>query len=51
MVSLYLHVYVSGFNVEDLVIDLFYWIEKGTKGEVILGNISTALSATFDINR
>ena len=51
MVSLYLHVCVSGFNVEELVSDLFYWIEKGTKGEVIPGNISTAPSATFAINR
>ena len=38
VVSLYLHVYVSGFNVEDLVIDLFYWIEKSSKGEVSPGS-------------
>lgn len=34
---LYIFLQVSGFHVEELVIDLFYWFEKSTKRKANLG--------------
>ena len=41
---------VTGFNVEDLVIDLFYWFEKSTKRKACLSDVLVKHSTlVFDL--
>lgn len=38
---------VTGFNVEDLVIDLFYWFEKNTKRKACLSEYATFCDVNY----
>lgn len=38
---------VTDFNVEDLVIDLFYWFEKSTKQKACLSEYATFCDVNY----